>query len=110
MNIVVAIPVAATWGWGIGMGICMLVMGMMMFAMMGRGHRRGGRPRSWSGGWPGSRSETPSAVLERRFAEGEISAEEYRERRAILADETVTQNDGHRDDALTAPGPREGRQ
>ena len=112
MNIAPAIPVAATWGWGwgIGMVICMLVMGVMMFAMMGRGRARDSSPRPWSGGWPGSRSETPTEVLERRFAEGEISAEEYRERREVLANGTVAPNGRHEDEALTAPGPREGRQ
>lgn len=32
--------------------------------------------------------ETPSALLDRRFASGEISADEYRERKAVLAGES----------------------
>lgn len=31
--------------------------------------------------------ETPSALLDRRFASGEITADEYRERKAVLAGE-----------------------
>ena len=58
----------------------------------------------------GERDESPMAILDRRFAEGEISVEEYRERRKILANGTVTQNGGDKDEALTAPGRKEGRQ
>jgi hypothetical protein len=112
VNTALVIPVAASsrWGIGIGMAVCMLMMGVMMFAMMGHRRARGSRPRSWSGWWPGSRSETPTDVLERRLAEGEISVEEYRERREILAHGTVTHNGAHKDEALTAPSPRERRQ
>jgi putative membrane protein len=40
---------------------------------------RGGRPR-----WRGGGRETGIDVLERRFAEGELSLEQYRERRSVL--------------------------
>jgi putative membrane protein len=36
-------------------------------------------------GWRGGRRETPTEILDRRFAEGEISAEDYRERRQVIA-------------------------
>jgi putative membrane protein len=36
-------------------------------------------------------TETPIALLERRFAAGEISADEYRERKAVLAGESPVQ-------------------
>jgi putative membrane protein len=39
-----------------------------------------GRDAPWTGGG----RETAIDVLERRFAEGEMSLEEYRERRAVL--------------------------
>ena len=43
----------------------------------------------WSAGSfkrsPGDRAETPLELLERGFAEGAISAEDYRERREVLA-------------------------
>ena len=105
-----AVSVAVAWGWGIGMVVCMLMMGVMMFAMIGHGRARDSRPRSWSDRWPGSQSETPTDVLERRFAEGEISVEEYRKRREILAHGTVTQDPGDQDQAPTAPSRTQGRQ
>lgn len=36
--------------------------------------------------WRTPRHDTPLEVLERRFAEGQMSVEEYRERRAALTD------------------------
>jgi putative membrane protein len=42
------------------------------------------RGRSGRSPWSGSRPETGIDVLERRFAEGELSLEEYRERRSVL--------------------------
>lgn len=38
-------------------------------------------------GWRGGRRETPSEILDRRFAEGAISVEDYHERREIIAPE-----------------------
>jgi uncharacterized membrane protein len=110
VNTALVIPVAATWGWAIGTVVCMLMMGVMMFAMMGHGRARDSRPRSWSDWSSGSRRETATEVLERRFAEGEISVEEYRERREILANAPGTQNGRHEDEALTTSGARERRQ
>jgi putative membrane protein len=40
--------------------------------------------RSRSGRPPGGAQETGIDVLERRFAEGELSLEQYRERRSVL--------------------------
>lgn len=37
-----------------------------------------------SSGWRDERSETPLEILERRFAEGAISADEYHERREVM--------------------------
>ncbi len=86
MNVVLAVPLAATWGWGIGAGFCMLMMVVMMFAMMGHGRGGGGWMRWWPGRYaePREEKETPLDVLERRFAEGEISVEDYSERREVL--------------------------
>ena len=42
------------------------------------------RGRNGSSPWPGGGRETGIEVLERRLAEGELSLEEYRERRAVL--------------------------
>ena len=41
--------------------------------------------RGASGGWRDGRKETPIEVLDRRFAEGAISVEDYHERRAVIA-------------------------
>jgi putative membrane protein len=44
--------------------------------------------RGASGGgwhWGGERKETPSEILERRFAEGAISVQDYHERRNVIA-------------------------
>jgi len=38
-----------------------------------------------SDGWRERRAETPSEILDRRFAEGAISAEDYNERRHVIA-------------------------
>ena len=87
----VTIPLAVSSGWWIAMPVCMLMMMVMMFAMMGHGRANSGGAGRWSGRWPGSREEaptereeTPIEVLDRRFAEGEISVEDYRERRETL--------------------------
>lgn len=92
MSIGPGISLAATsrgWhidaGWWIVMAICMLFMVAMMLGMVWRSRVGGGGwPRLWSGRWPGWREESPIDVLERRFAEGEISVEDYRERREAL--------------------------
>ncbi len=91
----VNIPLAVSSGWWIAMPVCMLMMMVMMFAMMGHGSAKGGGARWWSGRWPGPREEAPSEredtpidVLDRRFAEGEISVEDYRERRETLTNAT----------------------
>jgi putative membrane protein len=52
----------------------LLIIVGIVFLVRGRG---GGPP--WRGG-----RETGIDVLERRFAEGELSLEEYRERRSVL--------------------------
>jgi putative membrane protein len=48
--------------------------------------------------------ESPVEILERRFAEGEITEEDYRARREVLATEGTTGANGARKDKLlTAP-------
>jgi hypothetical protein len=42
------------------------------------------RGRSGRSPWPGGGRETGIDVLERGFAEGELSLERYRERRSVL--------------------------
>jgi putative membrane protein len=65
-------------GWWIPFGPLLwllLIVGIVFLVVRGRG----GRP-PWSGGG----RETGIDVLERRFAEGELSLDEYRERRSVL--------------------------
>ena len=45
------------------------------------------RARSGPSPWTGRGGETGIEVLERRFAEGELSLEQYRERRSVLEEE-----------------------
>lgn len=47
--------------------------------------------RAWTGGQgPARRESTPQEVLERRLAEGEISVEDYDERRRVLSGSSGT--------------------
>lgn len=69
------------WGWMVlMMGVMILFWGAIIFGIVWLA--RGG-----SEGWGRRerRSETPSEILERRFAEGAISAKEYNERREVIA-------------------------
>lgn len=50
------------------------------------------------------RKESPTEVLERRFAEGAISVEDYRERRKVLADLAVQAQGAGDSETLAAPG------
>jgi putative membrane protein len=76
-------------GWWIVMvPLMVLFMGGMMWMML-RGMIGGSSPGSSTPSeTPGTR-ETPSEILERRFAEGEISIEEYRARREVLMSEST---------------------
>lgn len=65
-------------GWWIVMMIGMLLFwGAVIFGIIWL-------VRSSSDGWKFGRRETSFEILERRFAEGAISADEYQERRAVL--------------------------
>ncbi len=50
-----------------------VLLGVLLFAVWGRPGRTGGRRR-----------ETPLEVLQRRLASGEITPEQYEQRRALL--------------------------
>ena len=109
MDITQIIPLADSWGMhdgdiGVGWLIVMvpmmlLMMGGMMWMMM-RGMGGGSSAPTES---PGS-TESPVEILERRFAEGEISVEEYRTRREALVNGTDEPNGDHKDGSLTASG------
>jgi putative membrane protein len=67
-------------GWMIGMMFVMLlfwaavILGIVWLARGGFDGSRGGR------------REMPTEILDRRFAEGAISVEDYNERRKVIAD------------------------
>ena len=98
MNIAQTIPLADTWmhgGWGWGWMTLMMVV-MLLFwgaVILGifwliRGTARGGSP-------PGEtpvNKESPVEILERRFAEGAITADDYRARREVLVNGTAESN------------------
>jgi putative membrane protein len=61
---------------------------------------------------PGERPVTkasPLEILERRFAEGTISVEDYRARREVLVNGTGEPNGAAKDEPLTTPQTTEGR-
>ena len=55
----------------------LLVIGAVLFYGWGRPGRRGDRPRE-------TQDETPHEVLRRRLASGEITPQQYEERKALL--------------------------
>jgi putative membrane protein len=89
VNIAVATVVADTWmhgDWGWGWMIVMMVMMLLFWGAIIAGIvwliRGAARGRSVPDG-PVSK-ETPLEILDRRFAEGDISEEDYRARRQVL--------------------------
>jgi putative membrane protein len=84
----VTAPVLADWngpGWWViffPLGWFLVIAALILFFRRGRW--------GWACG-PGGRGYgrplTPTDVLERRFAEGDLSAEEFRQRRALLGEE-----------------------
>lgn len=77
------------WGWcapGTGMGwmwIFLFLFFLLMIGMMGFFWWRGFRP--WCGMMGGHEHETPQQILDRRYASGEITKQQYDEIRRNLA-------------------------
>ena len=90
MNIAQTIPLADTWmhgGWGWGWMTLMMAMMVLFWGAVIVGIVwliRGTGSAAWMRDRDVSK-ETPVEILERRFAEGEISEEDYRARREVLA-------------------------
>ena len=89
MSFALTIPLATSWGmhgsdgmgtgWGIVMVVGMIVLWVAILAVPGLllfGTLRG---------WPGRREDQPAEILDRRFAEGAISLEDYEQRRQQLS-------------------------
>ena len=105
---------ADTWmhgGWGWWMPLMMIPMllfwGAVVFGIFWL-IRGSGRGESASGETPVSK-ESAVEILERRFAEGAITAEDYQARREVLVNGTVESNGSHKDELLTPPQGAEGR-
>lgn len=105
MELALIIPIGDTWGmhgdvgwgWMIGMMILMVLFwGAIIFGVIWL-------IRGAVGGPAEERRETPTEVLERRFAEGAISAEDYRARRAVLGNGNAESSAAPEQEALTAP-------
>jgi uncharacterized membrane protein len=86
--------------WIIGVPFMLLMMGAMMWMMI-RGMGGGSSTDSSAAGEDSPTDESPLEILERRFAEGAISIEEYRARREALVNGTVEPDGDHKDEPLT---------
>ena len=85
MNLLLALPLA-DWGMhddvGSGWMIVMMLLMLLFWAAVILGIvwlARGG-----GGGWREPRRQAPTEILDRRFAEGAISVEDYQERLKVL--------------------------
>ena len=87
MNPALTVPLADNWGMhgdvGAGWMIGMMLLMVLFWAavILGIVWLVRGAPGDWRAG----RRETPMEILDRRFAEGAISAEDYNERRKVIA-------------------------
>lgn len=120
MNVAYAIPVADTWGmhgdvgwgWMVGMMVLMvlfwgaIILGVV-WLVRGAGEARSG-PRSSSPTDVSERRETPTEVLDRRFAEGTISLEDYQARREVLANDAGDASGTRKEEPLVASRAGEG--
>ena len=116
MNIAQIIPLADSGGmhdgafgagwWIVGAALMMLFMGGMMWMMM----RGMGGGSSSAPGESRATTESPMEILERRFAEGAISVEEYQACREVLVNGSSGSNGAHKDEPTTAARAGEGRQ
>ena len=89
------------------MVVMLLFWGAVIFGAFGliRGAARG---EWWRSERPADK-EGPIDILDRRFAEGEITPDDYRARREVLLNGRAGTNGARREELLTAPGA-EGRE
>jgi len=71
-------------GWIFGLVFWLALITVLILLLRGRGWFGPGGPRTET-------RESGAQILERRFAEGELDAEEYRERRSVLDQESPSQ-------------------
>jgi putative membrane protein len=105
MTVAQMIPLADTWGMhgDVGWGwMTLMMVGMVLFwgvVIFGIAWLiRGGFDRR-----PHHQSESAIDVLERRFAEGAISVEEYRTRREVLGGGIAESNGARKGERLPTP-------
>ena len=100
MNVAEIIPLADTWGmhgdvgWGwmaLMMAVMVLFWGAVIFGIVWLFRSVAGGGPAPSGETPVSR-ETAVEILERRFAEGALTFEDYRARREVLVNATAEPN------------------
>ncbi len=91
MNITQAMTLADTWGMhgDVGTGWMILMMVVMVLFWGAIIFGAVWLIRGAFDGRPGRRSESPTEVLDRRFAEGAISVEDYQARRQVLVNGTA---------------------
>jgi putative membrane protein len=108
MTIAQTLPLADWWGMhgDVGAGWMILMMTVMVLSwgaiilgivwlIRGATQSRSGPPES-----PATR-ESPVEILERRFAEGAISPEDYRARRDVLVKGAAEEDGARKDEPLT---------
>jgi uncharacterized membrane protein len=118
MTTVLAVPLADTWGMhgDVGTGWMILMGGMMVLFWGAILIGIAWLIRSAVGSWSAQKEnrvtkENPVQILERRFAEGAITPEDYSVRRKILVNGTAEPNGARKDEPLaTALGREEGQQ
>jgi putative membrane protein len=71
-------------GWIFGLVFWLALITVLILLLRGRGWFGPDGPRAQA-------HESATQILERRFAEGELGAEEYRERRSVLEGESPNQ-------------------
>ena len=99
MNAIATLPIADTWGMhgsDVGAGWMVLMMGLMVLfwaaVIFGIVWLVRGRSGSWRERRAEARTPTATELLDRRFAEGSISTDEYRERREVIEKGTAEPN------------------
>jgi putative membrane protein len=110
VNVAQIAPLADTWGMhgdvGAGWMILMMVVMVLFWAAVVFGVVW--LIRSSYDGRPAPRVESPMEILERRFAEGAISVEDYRARREVLLARTPPASNAQDDERLIASGTATG--
>ena len=111
MNIARTIPMADSWGMhgdvGTGWMVVMMVLMVLFWGAVVLGAIW--LIRGTADGRPGEQRETPIDVLERRFAEGTMSIDDYRSRRHVLVT-GVAEPGGTGEEPPLATGADEGRE